>query len=321
MHNLEIDNKQTLRSAASCLLEYIKIHGENNTSFEILTHLANETIQRIEQNQDSWQFTNEAIYKAIVGNKEIEYSSWFSRHWKKLNEVSLTGLESFAHKNGYKYFAWIEKIAGGGSRNQSLYFLVANPVKNIDLLNADVKPDVQYIEITNVSPSWWAKWLFNQDNSATGWRKMIYVLYPVAEIIIAFISFIFLWLAISLNKNPLNTQDLAFFSCILILFFYVRYTLTQWSRLVDDRIIMAPENLMSWSEGHLNLELATTPDKKNKALRLVKYASQCPICEAEILLDKGEPDFPRRIVGRCKESPREHIYSFDRITLSGNKLR
>lgn len=53
----------------------------------------------------------------------------------------------------------------------------------------------------------------------------------------------------------------------------------------------------------------------------IKYASQCPVCEAEVLLDKGEPDFPRRIVGRCQESPREHVYSFDRVTKTGMRLR
>jgi hypothetical protein len=58
-----------------------------------------------------------------------------------------------------------------------------------------------------------------------------------------------------------------------------------------------------------------------KRARMIKYAGTCPICAAQVLLDKGEPDFPRRIVGRCQESPREHVYSFDRATRTGYHLR
>ncbi len=103
--------------------------------------------------------------------------------------------------------------------------------------------------------------------------------------------------------------------------FYAKFKFYELIQLLEDRITMAPLKLLSTTEQAVCLELVTTTDKKNKILRLVKYASQCPICQAEILLDKGEPDFPRRIVGRCKESPREHVYSFGRITLTGNKLR
>ncbi|PPC86948.1 MAG: hypothetical protein CTY37_04695 [Methylotenera sp.] len=328
MQNLEAEDitekksEQALLEGARCLIEYIKIHGLNNQSFEIINYLANETIERISQKQDGWQFTNEAIYKAIVGNKAADYSSWFSRYWKKVDEISRIGLEDFARENGYKHFAWIEKKSGGGSGNQSLYFLAEKPVQaNVKQSLTNLKSDINYIEITNVSPSWWAKWLFNQGNSATGWRKMIYVLYPIAELIVVFILGSFLWIIAMLNKNPLNAQHVALFLFIIILLLYVRNTLIKWSKIVEDRIVMASDNLLSWGEHDVCLDLVTSPDKKTKILRLVKYASKCPICETEIILDKGEPDFPRRIVGRCKESPREHVYSFDRVTLSGNKLR
>lgn len=58
----KIDDKNALKEAVTCLLKYIHIHGENNKAFEILKHLANETVQRIDQHQEGRQFTNEAIY-------------------------------------------------------------------------------------------------------------------------------------------------------------------------------------------------------------------------------------------------------------------
>ena len=35
----------------------------------------------------------------------------------------------------------------------------------------------------------------------------------------------------------------------------------------------------------------------------------------------GVSDYPRRLVGRCDESPRERIFSFDRVTRRGVTLR
>ena len=268
----ETDTKQELLEGTECLLEYIKIHDENTTAYTILKYLLHQTIQRINQNQDGLQFTNEAIYKGIIGNKEVEYSSWLQPHWKRLERISLKGLETFAHEKGYKNFAWIDRKVGGGKSNQTQYFLVAKPaIKNTQQFH--LKYDVKYIEITNVSPSWWAKILFNQDNSASGWRKMVYVLYPIGEIIVGFILFILCWFLVAFSKNPLNAKDIAIFAFILLIFFYIRYTLINWSRLVEDRIVMASESLMSWNERNVCLELVTTEDKNNKFLRLIKYSS------------------------------------------------
>ncbi|MBL8483485.1 MAG: hypothetical protein JNJ60_14905 [Rhodocyclaceae bacterium] len=89
---------------------------------------------------------------------------------------------------------------------------------------------------------------------------------------------------------------------------------------------MANDSPFAIEEPGVCLELATPSTPANGArpprvLRLVKYAALCPIGSAQLLLDKGEPDFPRRIVGRCTESPREHVFSFDRATHSGDRLR
>lgn len=90
-----------------------------------------------------------------------------------------------------------------------------------------------------------------------------------------------------------------------------------WLRVVDDRIRMAggslikdvrPAQLEIWRDGSIS------------TWRLVRYTAVCPICASTIEVQPGEPDFPRRLVGRCAESPREHVYSFDRITRRGRVL-
>jgi len=59
-----------------------------------------------------------------------------------------------------------------------------------------------------------------------------------------------------------------------------------------------------------------------RSIVLRHYVADCPICQTtSITLAKGGPEFPRRIVGRCDNSPREHVFSFDRVTLEGGPLR
>lgn len=53
---------------------------------------------------------------------------------------------------------------------------------------------------------------------------------------------------------------------------------------------------------------------------LVQYRSVCPICQSEVWLDSGRKQFPGRYVGRCSDSPLEHVFSFDRVGFEGRLL-
>lgn len=92
-----------------------------------------------------------------------------------------------------------------------------------------------------------------------------------------------------------------------------------WLRLFEDRIVVAPELITAIEQKSAQLELFRNGDLR--IIRLVSYTAPCPVCGATVHLDNGEPDFPRRLVGRCADSPREHIFSFDRVTKKGSVLR
>jgi hypothetical protein len=136
---------------------------------------------------------------------------------------------------------------------------------------------------------------------------------------------ILVWLSLRYSKLPISSQDTLNIISLAIFVYFCRYLIRQIVSLLEDRLIMAPDFLIDMKEDNVCLELVSNKDENNNWLprmfQLVKYASECPICQAEVLLDKGEPDFPRRIVGRCQESPREHVYTFDRATKTGFKLR
>lgn len=92
----------------------------------------------------------------------------------------------------------------------------------------------------------------------------------------------------------------------------------RWGRLFDDRVLLLDLNDLAGSTGGVVLDRARLEDRSFMVLR--RYVAPCPICSATVRLASGEPDFKRRIVGRCEESPREHVYSFDRVTLEGGFL-
>ena len=112
---------------------------------------------------------------------------------------------------------------------------------------------------------------------------------------------------------------------VLALLAWVAFNLAnRFERLVDDRVIMASDRSVGFREFGVCIELFKPDNAKNdvpNSLRLIKYGAQCPICSAKVLLDVGEPDFQSRIVGRCQESPREHVFSFDRVRRCGYRLR
>ena len=280
------------------------------------------------------KFKNLAIQDAVMGRITDDPSAWLSPIWNILTTKVMPsrekGLEAFAAQYGFKYYPGISKEeSAGGSGNQALYLLTAKKVNGSEFNDfnskSNLNADISYIPAIQISPSWWAKWLFNQNNSAIGWRKGIYIFFPIIWILIMLIGCLFLWYILSRNKSPVTSQDVMLIIFAFGTLYYCRQVLLKWLHLIEDRIIMAPDNLLSFGEFNVSLELNRVQiegkKKRVKFLRLIKYASQCPVCEAEVLLDKGEPDFPRRVVGRCQESPREHVYSFDRVTKTGMRLR
>lgn len=321
-----------LREVAICLQRYLRMRGAQNQSFEVLRYLADQTIQRLNEGKDA-RFSNLAIQIGVVGQTKKDPSTWFSPIWKRLTLESLpsweTGLIEFAKKEGLNHYPWVNRQeSAGGAGNQALYYLEARVIPlAMQAQDADAElshEDISYIEVANLKPSWWAKWLFAHDYSASGWRKALYIATPLTSFVILGLFGLLLFLVLSQAKSLVSSQELMLFVLLAWTIWYAKRVLQNFMRIADDRIAMASDSMVGFSEFGVCLELskpAGADKDSSRNLRLVKYAAECPVCSAGVLLDAGEPDFPRRIVGRCKESPREHVFSFDRVKKRGYRLR
>jgi len=319
-----------VQAIAQCLLDYLSIHGKHAQPYQVLRFLAEQTIYRLSEGKEP-HFNYLSIRAAVTGESEGDASAWFSRHWKAFNgdfrKKCEEGIQKFAADQGLTVYPWIDKReSDGGAGNQALISLVALPIPACALPIPCNLPqhDIDYIPAENLQLSWWARLLFDKEQVAQGWRKHVLVWPTLLWFAVVGLLGAFLLYALSLSESPLMTRDVIILIYIGLLAWYARYLVNRFSRLVDDRIVMASESMVGFKEFGVCLELykpnGATSDTPKRA-RMIKYAATCPTCEAQVLLDKGEPDFPRRIVGRCQESPREHVFSFDRATRTGYRLR
>lgn len=321
---------QETAAIAQCLRDYLRVHGRTNQHYQILRFLADATLQRLSEGKQP-VFNYLAIRHAVTGESEGDACAWFGRHWKTLTgdfrQKCEEGIQKFALDQGLMVYPWIEKReSNGGAGNQALICLIALPIpgagsqatKNLQ------EHDIDYIPAENLKLSWWARWIFDKNQVAEGWRKWLLVWPNILWFVIVGLLSAFLLWALSQSAAPVTTRDMIILIYIGSLAWYASHIVDRFSRLVDDRIVLASDHMVGFKEFGVCLELFK-PEGKNadapKHARMIKYAGTCPICSAQVLLDKGEPDFPRRIVGRCQESPREHVFSFDRSTHTGYRLR
>jgi hypothetical protein len=96
-------------------------------------------------------------------------------------------------------------------------------------------------------------------------------------------------------------------------------------RYIDElfvfRIAMAPDLLTPLSQTNVTLEVrpAAAGDTIGE-LAFVRYSAACPLCNAAIDVEHGRKAFPDRLVGRCRASGREHVFSFDHVRKIGRRL-
>ena len=330
LHNEEqfLDSTELIE-LARCMKNYIEQHGEKNQSFDVLRALANLTIERIEDGKPPAKFTPLNIFTMADIRTSKEPGSWLSPNWIKLTQSILPkrekGLQDFARNLGLNCYPWPvkEKSSGG---HASEYYLKGYPLPESDIHTVEpiTGDQIAYIRELTPEPAWWAKPLIRNGYRLEGWRRWLFVAYGVGSILLCAVLIIFLWLL--LWRVPTwSVRDISGSIISTVLFAYVFWMgLHPFFRLLEWRITMAPNVLIALGEFNVQMEIVRDSELNIESpgtIRLVRYASTCPQCKAKIEVDDGRKEFPNRLIGRCKENPGEHIYSFDRFTCKGRKLR
>ena len=122
--------------------------------------------------------------------------------------------------------------------------------------------------------------------------------------------------------RPPNLADLISLLTVAGLVAVVRPIYRFFDDLFDLRIVMAPEALTPISQTNVTLEIRRpSGDDEVGELAFVRYTALCAKCDGSVVVYPGGQDFPGRLVGRCRRSGREHVYSFDHVVRIGLPLR
>jgi len=295
--------------------------------------LTDLTIKRAERGEDL-KIASTALQTEVDGGiTDKSPGSALASPWRTLLERSLpereSGLQEYFSQHGFDHYLWPTKDKShGGSGNPSMYYFEnrAIPIKQ-DFETIESKTEVgliRYIPELTLSPAWWLKKLLGGGYALHGWRRWMLIGFGALNIVIV-MCVLFLTCLVLVYSNNLSFQvalSIVLFAAMIIFFSYS--FLSPFYRLFEWRMIKAPEILISFGEDNVLIELVSanqTSGALAKVIRLVRYAGTCPICAGKVEVVEGKKEFLNRFVGRCMESPAEHVFSFDRVTLNGKLLR
>lgn len=318
-----------------CLIDWLKQEPSDEKAHRILRALANEALKFAKRGDCDRRFTVEEILDAVEDcpaelvdtKKWLDWRGSVLKYW---NSRELQVIE-FARKRGLQHYPKPERYSPKGGRGNHVTFCItAQPMSEMSDEEVDHDPQAssttQLDQVTYnvaeqgaVKPAWFLRGLLKDGQlRLNNWH--IWLILGVMLLIggLALLFSFICWALLSIPK-PVSTSDLTLLVSLLVLPYVIWIAFIRpWVRLFEDRIVLAHDVLLNIKEKPAQFELLRDGDLR--LFRLVSYFATCPICGATIYLEDGAPDYKRRLVGRCYESPREHVFSFDRVTRRGRAL-
>ena len=154
-----------------------------------------------------------------------------------------------------------------------------------------------------------------------GWRGYLLIGIIVSEAL----CLLLLWLLALLSMRglrPVSAGDLAYLLAVGTFSYLWFQMMKPLIRLPTERVTSANDALLAYSQFHAQFKLVR--DAKSKVaggwFRLVRHHGTCHVCSGEVEVVGGGIAFPGRLVGRCGDSPLEHVFSFDPVLLQGHLL-
>lgn len=242
-------------------------------------------------------------------------------------------LEAFFQQQGFSCAVKVGKRSPSG-RHRAVWFLdqyeLPTPAEVIEIAPApepaatgwypdDGSIEYQYAAAGTVQPSWVARLLFGRGWFATrSVRGVLFLCIGLAPMFIVAGLVMLAWLVMSVRR-PVTTADLSFLAVSASVGWVLWLGVRSLWWLLADRIIPASEILVRWSDDAAQVE--SFKEGTSRLIGLVRYSAICPVCAAAIELRYGEGAERRRLLGCCVEAPQEHVFTFDRVTRRGRRIR
>jgi hypothetical protein len=318
----ELDCETYLR-LAEVMINAIPNDRKSMRAGKVMVYLASETQKAASQNQMPPRVPTKAIHVDLDGNPNQEPSAWLSPIWKEIEVRYYPEIEArlieLARQAGLGFYPVLEKDDG----KPAFYRLAAKEVPGSEDLSATNEEEIPdgtliYKRDLTLKLSLLGKLVFEDGLRWTASKRWGFLTWQLSFFIVAASLVILAWLVLWHRTTPLTGQDVVLLA-VAIGFPVAAYKHSSGIfQLFDQRIMLASEWFLSWKELGATVEINRSKDPDAPStIHVHRYSAECPICGWMVKLDRGEPDFPGRIVGRCEENPGEHVFSFDRSSKQG----
>lgn len=258
-----------------------------------------------------------------VGDDREKISDKVRVLWKRLKEelweTKREGICQRARDLGLTEIPGLDRIEGGGTGRPTRYRVVSVPLvvdepMHVPEVVALAPGEIRYIceDLENTGPF---VRMFARGFEITGWRKWALLAALVASLLLAFALFLVISAGM-VRRIPL--KDLVYLllgtgSILWVLWITYGPVL----RLPDARILPAPWWMQPADHNRL-LEWRCPPRYSAKTIKAARYTGVCSLCGGKVIVRCGGREFFGRLIGRCEESPREHVFSFDHVLRRGS---
>jgi len=297
---------------------------------QVLEALLQLTIDDTEKAEEG--FSNIEVHEFVSLNisdwgssTDDEVSRKVRNAWKDLDALWVRkekGISQRFEHLGFTNSPIIHKTSGGGGGIVNKYSFRLEPTRKItkeEELPVDVASDkLEYFE-DDVDELKGLAGAFASSFLLKGARKWLFL----AGMFLVLLSLVLLFFIFSFGIS----QQESFGQTVRFVGMFVVILWAEWSlfgafyQVIEQRVQVAPGWLQPWSsENDWLLVFEKNKPKAANAIKLKRYTAKCPTCGGLVRIHKGGFSYSNRLIGRCDNSPREHVFSFDHYLRSGGKV-
>lgn len=329
----------TFRDLLLCMRDWLDVQRDEATASKLMRALVSESIT-LSANSKGGQppeFDAQELTEACDMPEQEDYEASATKvknaNLTRYLESRRSSVEAFFEGRGFRNALRLKKLSPGG-RHRARWLLEVYSIENNDDA-AEGQPDDQLVEVLSGTDKQQIKYVYAE----AGLVKCSFIAKPLlgkgsfkiksvrglafgGTILLPALCVLSLagvgWLHLFVHR-PLATSDLAFAVLAILISWVLAKAIRDGWWLLSDRIAPASELLVSWKEAPAQLESFRAGDER--VIGLVRYTATCPECSAAVELRYGEGQERRRLFGCCVESPQEHVFTFDRVTRRGRRIR
>lgn len=331
--------RPTLHDLLLCMRDWLDVQRDEATASKLVRALVCEsiTLSANTKGERPPEFDAQELTEACDMPERTDYEASALKvknaNLARYLESRRSSVEAFFEERGFRHALQLKKHSPGG-RHRAQWFLEVYSLENNDGA-AEGQPDDQRVEVLSDRDKQQIKYVY----AAAGSVKCSFIAKPLlgkgsfkiksvrglafsGTILLPALCVLSLagvgWLHLFVHR-PLATSDLAFAVLAILVSWVLGKAIRDGWWLLSDRIALASDVLVNWKEAPSQLESFRAGDER--VIGLVRYTATCPECSAAVELRYGEGQERRRLFGCCVESPQEHVFTFDRVTRCGRRIR